>query len=510
CSQYQCLSRNDTQPCSLQHQQQPTSISAMADSSTTTRDAVIASLEEAGLGATLILPTKPIYKMRIDSYWSLGARLQPWAIAQPRTTDEVSRTVKAIVAVPGAQFAIRSGGHMFWPGASNITEGVTIDLGRLKKTTYDPATKLASVQPGARWNDVYPVVEREGVMVTGGRVGDVGVGGYLTGGGLSFHNCRTGLACDSVVRYEVVLGDGRVVEAERDNEHADLFRALKGAGNNLGIVTRFDLETFPAKTCWGGFAMYSDEAGPALLNAYGDYMRHVSEAPDGAYMLFWTYDSARMEVSWMTVLMGLDGDENAKMYEKTLEVPSNFAQMGPTSIYKIASSIKVPNGRYTAWRTLCYKYDDRVIQKTHERSTQLTQTIRDLGSPDKFSLGYVLQPVLKNMATQSQARGLDTVGLGAMSHDSAMFMIMAEFDTPELRDAAAPHIKAAFDDIEAFAAGLGASTSWLYINYCDPAQNPLATYGKEALDRLKEVSAKYDPDGVFQERVPGGFKISRV
>ncbi|KAK6822515.1 hypothetical protein PG987_014060 [Apiospora arundinis] len=474
----------------------------MADSSNTTRDAVIASLEEAGLGGTLLPPASPSTKMRIDSYWSLGARLQPWAIAQPRTTDEVSKTVRAIVAVPGAQFAIRSGGHMFWPGASNITEGVTIDLGRLKKTTYDPDTKLASVQPGACWNDVYPVVERRGVMVTGGRVGDVGVGGYLTGGGLSFHNCRTGLACDSVVRYEVVLGDGRVVEASKDNEHADLFRALKGGGNNFGVVTRFDMETFPAKTCWGGFAMYSDEAGPALLDAYGDYMRHVSAAPDGAFMLFWTYDSARAEVSWMTVLMGLDGDEDAKMYEKTLAVPSNFAQMGPTSIYKIASSIKVPNGEI---------YDDRIIQKTHERSAQLTQAVRDLGSPDHFSLGYVLQPVLRNMAAQSQARGLDTVGLGSqMPHDSAMFMIMAEFDTPELHAAAAPHIEAAFDDIEAFAAGLDCKTSWLYLNYCDPAQNPLATYGPEAVRRLKEVSAKYDPDGVFQKRVPGGFKIFRA
>lgn len=168
------------------------------------------------------------------------------------------------------------------------------------------------------------------------------------------------------------------------------------------------------------------------------------------------------------------------------------------------------NSYSTAWRTLCYKYDDRIIQKTHERSAQLTQTIRNLGSPDKFSLSYILQPVLKNMSTQSQARGLDTVGLGAMPHDSAMFMIMAEFDTPELHAAAAPHIKAAFDDVEGFAAGLGASTSWLYLNYCDPAQNPLATYGKEALDRLKEVSTKYDPEGVFQKRVPGGFKISRV
>ncbi|KAK8076221.1 FAD binding domain-containing protein [Apiospora phragmitis] len=475
-----------------------------------TRESVIASIRDAGLGGVLLPPEKPLYSMRIDTYWSLGARLRSWAIVQPRTTDEVSRTVKAIVAVPGAQFAIRSGGHMWWPGASNITEGVTIDLGRMRTTTYDPATRLAAVQPGAKWNDVYPVVEKQGRMVTGGRVGDVGVGGYLTGGGLSFHNCRTGLACDSVVRYEVVLGDGRIVEADKDN-NPDLYHALKGGGNNFGVVTRFDLETFEAKTCWGGFAMYSDEAGPALLEAYGDYMHHASKDPSGAFMLFWTYDSARDEVSWMSVLMGLDGDAEAKMYQKTLEVPSNFAQMGSTSIYKIASSIKVPNGKYTAWRTLCFKYDEALVKKTHARSAQLTQAVRDLAPADaKFSLGYVIQPVLKNIGTQSRARALDTMGLGDVPHDSCMFLIMAEFDTPQLHAAAAPHIEVAFGDVEAAAAALDAGTRWLYLNYCDPSQNPLASYGAEAVERLKVVSRKYDPEGVFQKRVPGGFKIFRA
>lgn len=165
----------------------------------------------------------------------------------------------------------------------------------------------------------------------------------------------------------------------------------------------------------------------------------------------------------------------------------------------------------TAWRTLCYKNDDRVIHKTHERSTQLTQTIRDLAPADaKFSLGYIIQPLLANIGVQSKAKDLDTMGLGSEEQDSVMLLIMAEFDTPELHAAAAPHIAAAVGDIEAFAAGLGASTSWLYLNYSDPSQRPFASYGEEAVARLKEVSAKYDPEGVFQTRVPGGHKISRA
>lgn len=50
---------------------------------------------------------------------------------------------------------------MSWNGAgNNIEEGVTIDLGLMAKTTYNPETKLASLQPGGRWTNVYADVEK--------------------------------------------------------------------------------------------------------------------------------------------------------------------------------------------------------------------------------------------------------------------------------------------------------------------------------------------------------------
>lgn len=49
---------------------------------------------------------------------------------------------------------------MSWPGASNINSGITIDLGDMNKTTYDPATKLASIEPGGRWTHVYAALEK--------------------------------------------------------------------------------------------------------------------------------------------------------------------------------------------------------------------------------------------------------------------------------------------------------------------------------------------------------------
>ena len=39
------------------------------------------------------------------------------------------------------------------------------------------------VGPGNKWQAVYETVERQGLVVLGGRDGDIGVGGLTTGGG---------------------------------------------------------------------------------------------------------------------------------------------------------------------------------------------------------------------------------------------------------------------------------------------------------------------------------------
>lgn len=120
-----------------------------------------------------------------------------------------------------------------------------IDLTHLNATDYNPETKVASIGTGARWGDVYAELQEHEVGVTGGRQSPVGVGGLTLGGGVGWTTPRTGFACDNVVNYEVVLANGETVNANASC-HSDLWRALKGGSSNFGIVTKFDIETFPA------------------------------------------------------------------------------------------------------------------------------------------------------------------------------------------------------------------------------------------------------------------------
>lgn len=107
-----------------------------------------------GLQERILLPTADGYATRIDSYFNNGAKLMPACILMPESTAEVATAIKALVGA-GTKFAIRSGGSNFWP-SNNITDGVTIDLGRLNSVFYDAETETAKIGAGVLAAQVCP------------------------------------------------------------------------------------------------------------------------------------------------------------------------------------------------------------------------------------------------------------------------------------------------------------------------------------------------------------------
>ena len=64
------------------------------------------------------------------------------------------------------------------------------------------------------------------------------LGGAVTGLGIESSSFRNGLPHESVVEMEVLTGDGRVVIARPDNEHADLFHGFPNSYGTLGYALR--------------------------------------------------------------------------------------------------------------------------------------------------------------------------------------------------------------------------------------------------------------------------------
>src|SRR5690606_36320785 len=72
-------------------------------------------------------------------------------------------------------------------------------------------------------------------------------GGAVTGLGIESTSFKDGLPHESVEEMEILTGDGRVVVARPDNEHADLFRAFPNSYGTLGYAPRLRIRLAPVK-----------------------------------------------------------------------------------------------------------------------------------------------------------------------------------------------------------------------------------------------------------------------
>ncbi|KAH9054949.1 hypothetical protein EDB87DRAFT_1644067 [Lactarius vividus] len=69
-----------------------------------------------------------------------------------------------------------------------------------------------------------------------------------------------GLTIDNMAGYELILPNGTITNVTSSNE--DLWFALRGGGNNFGIVTKFTYKTIPQGQIWGGIRNYTiDQLG---------------------------------------------------------------------------------------------------------------------------------------------------------------------------------------------------------------------------------------------------------
>ena len=50
---------------------------------------------------------------------------------------------------------------------------------------------------------------------------------------------------------------------------------------------------------------------------------------------------------------------------------------------------------------------------------------------------------------------------------------------------------------------------YIFGNYGYWKDNVIQRYGEDSVSKLWETCRKYDPDGLFQKGVPGGFKLPR-
>lgn len=160
--------------------------------------------------------------------------------------------------------------------SSPITDGVVLGTSGLAGVEVDPASRVARIGAGTRWNAVVDAASEHGLAPVTGSSTSVGVVGYTLGGGYGPLTRSHGLTSDRVRGFRVVLADGSVVEAGPDSE-PDLFWALRGGKGGLGVVTRLDLELVPLRTLYAGSLTFD---APHVEDVLRGWAAWTATAPD--------------------------------------------------------------------------------------------------------------------------------------------------------------------------------------------------------------------------------------
>ncbi|WP_337983643.1 FAD-dependent oxidoreductase [Lysinibacillus sp. C5.1] len=130
---------------------------------------------------------------------------------------------------------IRSGGHHY-EGYSTGDYVLVIDISRMNAMTMDKKRHRLKIEAGAKNAEVYEFIGTNGYTFPGGTCPTVGVAGFTLGGGWGFSSRLYGLGCDSLVEFELINYEGKLIKANKQC-NADLFWACRGAGGgNFGVV----------------------------------------------------------------------------------------------------------------------------------------------------------------------------------------------------------------------------------------------------------------------------------
>lgn len=149
----------------------------------------------------------PAYNATNSQFWDQTCVLSPTCIFYPTSAHDVSIALKYLTSVKG-RFAVKSGGHFSIPGYNNIDDGVLISTERMKAMTWKARDTVLELGAGVLWGEAYAKAAEKHKVVVGGRIPDIGVSGFLLGGGLSFIGAEYGFGCDNVLGFEVCWTTG--------------------------------------------------------------------------------------------------------------------------------------------------------------------------------------------------------------------------------------------------------------------------------------------------------------
>lgn len=198
------------------------------------------------------------------SGFNLAVSHTPALVVGATSTADVVVAVR-YAAEHGLAVRMQATGH----GAEHpITDGLVVTTRRLDTLSIEG--DVATIGAGVRWDAVIAAAAPHGLAPVTGSSANVGVVGYLLGGGLGPMARSHGFSSDQLLGARVVVASGEVVDASPEGD-AELYWALRGGKGGLGVVTQVRVRLLPLPELYAGSLTFDAPHADAVLRGWIDW-----------------------------------------------------------------------------------------------------------------------------------------------------------------------------------------------------------------------------------------------
>jgi FAD/FMN-containing dehydrogenase len=405
---------------------------------------------------------------------------RPAVIIKVTNANEVAGVI-SLAKETGLELAIRSGGHSVYA----VTEGgIVLDLSLMKNIEIDTNTKTTWAESGLTASE-YTTATLEHSLATGfGDTGSVGIGGITLGGGVGYLVRKHGLTIDNLLAAEIVTADGNILQID-ENNHADLFWAIRGGGGNFGVVTKFKFQLQDLTQAYGGMLLL-----PATSDTIASFLREADSAPEALSTIANVMPAPPMpflaeEHHGKIIILAMmcyagDANEGEKVIEPFRKIATPLADMLHPMSY--AEMFPPDDSEYhpiAAGRTMFLDYVDESVAETI--LSHLSKATGMMSVTQLRVLGGAVARVLQDATAYAHRKSKIMANLAVLYQDINE----------------KPQHEAWVDE---FQNAITQSDKDAYVNFINTVgEDELnAAYPSVTLEKLRQVKAKYDPENLFR------------
>jgi hypothetical protein len=296
-----------------------------------------------------------------------------------------------------------------------------------------------------------------------------------------------------------------------ESSFSDLYWALRGGGNNFGLVTKYNLYTIPAPVMRGGARSFLRGSTADSASGFGDVINAFINVVNNA-----TVDGHAQQYVAFLQNSGLDLASAELTYTKNVTDPEIFKQYRSISAVSDVTTTKTlveyvkylenenPFGLREVYWPLAFQLDEDfsnwVVTLFY---SMIPQVANVAGAQPVIIYQGITEPMLNNMKNY----GGNALGLDDSNGPVHLMHIACWWTNESDDDTIYDFVNSFWEQVVAKAKTAGVYNEYIYMNYASMFQDPISGYGDSNKALLKKIAKKYDPKQVYQTLQPGYFKL---